>query len=112
MDPAPDRLIHSYGRRRGRRLRTTRAALVDDVLPQLSIAPPAAGTELDPATLFSPRPDAVWLEIGFGGGEHLAAQAEANPGVGFIGAEPYINGVAAFLAQLRDAKLGNVRLWN
>jgi tRNA (guanine-N7-)-methyltransferase len=106
-----DRLIHSYGRRRGRRLRAGRAALVDDLLPRVSIAAPAPGAPLDPATLF-PRPvTAVWLEIGFGGGEHLAAQAAAHRDTGFIGAEPYINGFANLLARVHEHALDNVRLW-
>ncbi len=107
----PDRLIHSYGRRRGRPLRAGRAELVDDLLPRHTVAAPAAGEILDPASLFPHRPEAVWLEIGFGGGEHLAAQAEAHRGIGFIGAEPYINGVAGLLARIRSAGLDNIRLW-
>lgn len=104
------RLIHSYGRRRGRKLRATRAALVDETLPALTIAAPA-GALLDPFSLFARRPEAVWLEVGFGGGEHLAAQAGAHREIGLIGAEPYVNGVAGLLAQLAAGKIDNVRLW-
>lgn len=111
MKPGPDRLIHSYGRRRGRPLRATRAALMDDVLPRLAIPAPAAGAELDPRSLFVPPPTEVWLEIGFGGGEHLAAQADAHPGIGLIGAEPYINGIAGLLKHVQDGGLTNIRLW-
>jgi len=106
----PDRLISSYGRRRGRPLRAGRAALLDDVLPRLTISAPPAGTILDPRTLFV-SPKVVWLEIGFGAGEHLVAQAEAHPDIGLIGAEPYINGIAGLLARVHEAGLGNIRLW-
>jgi tRNA (guanine-N7-)-methyltransferase len=107
----PDRLIHSYGRRRGRKLKPGRAALLDEGLPRLRIELPPGDAPLDPATLFATRPRAVWLEIGFGAGEHLAAQAAAHPEVGLIGCEPYVNGVVALLARLEARGLGNVRLW-
>jgi len=112
MDTAPrPRLIQSYGRRRGRPLRSGRAALIHDLLPELAVAPPAAGETLDPRRLFARPVDAVWLEVGFGAGEHLAAQAEAHRAVGFIGAEPYINGIAGLLARAREVRLDNLRLW-
>lgn len=66
---------------------------------------------LDPASLFDPRPRALWLEIGFGGGEHLAAQAAAHPAIGFIGAEPFVNGVAKLLGTIERQGLTNIRLW-
>ncbi len=106
-----ERLIHSYGRRRGRRLRAGRASLLDTVLPDLSVVPPLQGEVLDPATLFDPACREVWLEVGFGGGEHLAEQAAAHRDVGLIGAEPYINGVGGLLQQIGDRALTNVRLW-
>ena len=65
-------------------------------------------TALDLATLFGDRP--VWLEVGFGGGEHMVDQAVANPGVGIIGAEPYINGVAMLLGKIRKAGASNIRV--
>jgi tRNA (guanine-N7-)-methyltransferase len=111
MKTDPDRLIHSYGRRRGRPLRAGRAALIDDLLPRLAIPAPSPEVLLDPAALFGPVPEAVWLEIGFGAGEHLAAMAESHPAVGFIGAEPYINGMAGLLARIHERSLGNIRLW-
>jgi len=58
----------------------------------------------------SVRPGRVWLEIGFGGGEHLAAQAKIYPDIGFIGCEPFINGVAKLLAAIRDDNLKNIRI--
>ncbi len=96
-----------YGRRGGRSLRPARRRLIAEVLPRLRVPLAAAA---DPALLFaSPRRD-IWLEIGFGAGEHLAWQAAANPHVGFIGAEPYINGVAAMLARIDEQSLANVRI--
>lgn len=108
-----DRLIHSFGRRRGRKLRANRAALLDTLLPPLSVTLPAGDGAIDPRALFAPPPREVWIEIGFGGGEHLAWQAEHNRGVGLIGCEPYENGVVALLGHVRDRGLAaNTRIWN
>jgi len=106
------RLIHSFGRRRGRKLRAGRAALLDTKLPQLQIALPEGDAPVDPARFFTPPPREIWLEIGFGGGEHLAAQAAAHPDIGMIGCEPYENGVVALLGHVRDRHLSNIRIWN
>jgi tRNA (guanine-N7-)-methyltransferase len=54
----------------------------------------------------------VWLEIGFGGGEHLAAQARAHPDIGFIGCEPFVNGIAKLLAVIDREGLANIRVWD
>jgi tRNA (guanine-N7-)-methyltransferase len=67
-------------------------------------------TPLDPRSLFAPRPEALWLEIGFGGGEHLAAQAAAHPAIGFLGVEPFVNGVAKLLRAVEASSLRNVRV--
>ncbi len=109
-DDPEDRRRTLYGRRRGRPLRTGRQTLVETLLPQLRIEPPAAGEGIDPFTLFPSRPAAVWLEIGFGGGEHLAAQAAAHPEIGVIGCEPYLNGVGNLLQHVDAAGLTNVRI--
>ena len=103
-----------YGRRHGHKLRGRQAELMESLLPELRVhkpgtAPPEIG-RLDPTELFTPAPEGVKLEIGFGGGEHLAAQAKANPATGFIGAEPYINGVAKLLSVIDDEALSNIRL--
>lgn len=98
-----------YGRRRGRRLRPRRRRLIDEALPRLALAAPADGI-VDPGGQFGFTPKDVWLEIGFGAGEHLAWQATRNPGVGFIGAEPFVNGVARLLARIEDEGLGNIRI--
>ena len=94
-----------YGRRAGHRLREGQAALFEDRLPALSVP----SGPLDAPTLFGDdRP--IELEIGFGGGEHLAAQAATHPGHGFIGCEPFLNGVVGALGHIRDRGLTNVRL--
>lgn len=103
-DPATIRRL--YGRRQGHKLRAGQASLVEELLPRVSV--PDAGP-LDAATLFGDdRP--LQLEIGFGAGEHLAGQAAANPDVGFIGCEPFLNGVVGALGHIRDNTLDNVRL--
>jgi tRNA (guanine-N7-)-methyltransferase len=107
MTAAPRRL---YGRRKGKRLRTGQEALLNELLPRLAVALPAPGRMLEPASLFAPRREAVWLEVGFGGGEHLSAQASAHPEVGFIGCEPFINGVVKLLAEVQRRGFGNVRI--
>lgn len=115
QESAGSRLLF-YGRRQGRRLRPGRQRLIDELLPLLRIALPPAGengrpADFDPFALFSARPAALWLEIGFGGGEHLAAQAARHPEIGFLGSEVFVNGVAALLSAVEEAGLENVRLW-
>ena len=97
-----------YGRRQDKKLRARPKRLMAELLPRVATPDPDAGA-IDPSTLF---PDAkeVWLEVGFGGGEHLAWQAEQNPSVGLIGAEPFINGVAKLLAHIEERDLRNVRI--
>jgi tRNA (guanine-N7-)-methyltransferase len=85
-------------------------ALLQEYLPRVRIAPPEEDV-IDSSKLFGFQPKAIWLEIGFGGGEHLAAQAEKNPGTGYIGCEPFVNGVASLLVHMEDRKLGNVRVF-
>jgi tRNA (guanine-N7-)-methyltransferase len=95
-----------YGRRTGHKLRAGQAALVEELLPQVAVPPEGP---LDAVRLFgSERPLA--LEIGFGRGEHLAWQAETAPETGFIGCEPFLDGVVGALGHIRDRGLGNVRL--
>lgn len=107
MTAAPPRL---YGRRKGKRLRPGQAVLLKELLPRLAVPVPMPGGMLDPLTLFAPSCEAVWLEIGFGGGEHLYAQAVVHPKIGFIGSEPFVNGVAKLLAEVHRRSLGNVRI--
>ena len=99
-----------FGRRKGHKLRAHQAELIADLLPRLSLdissPPPAALPEL-----FGTTADAVRLEIGFGGGEHLIAEAQAFPNTGFIGCEPYINGMAKILALIEANDVRNIRLF-
>jgi tRNA (guanine-N7-)-methyltransferase len=98
-----------FGRRKGHRLRSHQAALLDTLLPRLTLdinaAPPA-----DVARLFPIAVDHVRFEIGFGGGEYLIAQAQAHPHTGFIGCEPFVNGMAKALAAIEARGLANIRL--
>lgn len=97
-----------FGRRKGHTLKPRQAALFETLLPRLALdleRPPPA----DLATLFDGAL-AVRVESGFGGGEHLVAEAERNPTVGFIGIEPFINGMAKALAAIHDHGLTNIRL--
>jgi tRNA (guanine-N7-)-methyltransferase len=80
-----------------------------ELLPRLQIRLPEKA-QLKPASLFTFKPKAIWLEIGFGGGEHLAAQAVKNPDVGFIGCEPFVNGVAGLLDHIDAQDIKNVRI--
>jgi tRNA (guanine-N7-)-methyltransferase len=98
-----------FGRRKGHKLRPRQAQLFESLLPRLAIdlAQPAPA---DLAALFRVAVEAVHLEIGFGGGEAMIAQAQAQPHTGFIGVEPFINGMAKALAAIDDHKLCNVRL--
>ncbi len=108
--PVTDPKQHVYGRRLGRPLRAAQEALFGSLLPRLSIELPQGDAPIDFAKLFGDaRP--VWLEIGFGHGGHLAYQAERNPEVGVIGAEPFINGVAGLLGRIEASGLENVRIW-
>jgi tRNA (guanine-N7-)-methyltransferase len=107
-DQAPDPLSirRLYGRAQGHPLRERPQRLVDDLLPTLAVPPQGP---LSAESLFGDsRPLA--LEIGFGKGEHLAFQAARRPDWGFIGAEPYLNGVAGLLAEVEDQNLRNVRI--
>lgn len=83
---------------------------MDSELPRLRIALEDNASKCDPRTLFDGEVDAIWLEIGFGGGEHLAAQADANPNIGFIGAEIFESGIASLLRHRDTLGLTNIRL--
>jgi tRNA (guanine-N7-)-methyltransferase len=97
-----------FGRRKGHALRPRQAALLDALLPRLALDHTTAAPP-DLRALF-PGADEVRLEIGFGGGEHLIAEAERHPRTGFIGSEPFINGMAKALALIDERKIANVRL--
>jgi len=102
-----------YGRFKGHGLKDSQQRYLDEDLAALSLRDVGWDVNpdrkpLDVDVVFGGKP--VWLEIGFGGGEHLVHQAEANPDVGFIGAEPYINGVATLLGKIRQSEATNLRL--
>ena len=101
-----------YGRRHGRKLRGGRRALLRDLLPRVRLVVPRGGGRLDMGALFGRPMAEIWLEIGFGAGEHLAAQARAHPEIGLIGCEPYVNGVASLLAAMERGGLTNIRIFD
>ena len=123
MEEARRRTLH--GRRRGKKLRAGQQSLLDTLLPRLAVALPAepivtpdnevaeSAAKIDLAQAFGGTlpADGVWLEVGFGAGEHLVWQAEHHPAVGLIGCEPYINGVAKCLAHIERTGVSNVRLF-
>ena len=80
-------------------------------MPRIGVALPASGW-LDLDALFGGERPAIWLEIGFGGGEHLALQAERHPDIGFVGCEVFENGIDKLLAQIEGRRLGNVRIFS
>jgi tRNA (guanine-N7-)-methyltransferase len=98
-----------FGRRKGHKLRANRARLIETLLPKLALdfsrAAPA-----DLSTLFPMPVGEIMLDIGFGGGESMITQAKAHPQIGFIGVEPFVNGMARALAAIEESKLQNVRL--
>jgi len=111
--PPADRL---YGRVRGKTLRPRQERLLDLTLPRIRFPETAAA---DPLAAFAPRPNALWFEVGFGGGEHAQALAAAHPDIGLIACEVFENGICSLLSRLVDddaeadgALPGNLRLWD
>jgi tRNA (guanine-N7-)-methyltransferase len=107
VDP-PRRFL--YGRRRGRALRAGQRARFEALLPSLAVTLPQSGF-LDTFSLFPERPGNLALEIGFGGGEHLAELAARHPETGFIGCEVFLNGVARLIARIGREGLANIRIF-
>lgn len=108
-----------YGRRRGKKLRAGQQGLLETLLPRLlvpvahSLDPQDHPAALDlPAVFGRAMPEGYWLEVGFGGGEHLVWQAEHHRDVGLIGCEPYVNGVAKCLAHIDRAGVDNIRVFD
>ena len=102
----PTTLNRLYGRSQGKPLRARQQALVDNLLPRIAV--PAEGPITSEVLFGHARP--LHFEIGFGGGEHLAYRADLLPDHGFIGAEPFVNGVAQALTHVEEQRLANVRL--
>jgi len=103
---SPTSLLH--GRRKGKTLGIRHTRLLRELAPAVSFD--ASAPILDPAALFGGRLAPIWLEIGFGGGEHLAATAGRHPEVSFIGCESFLNGIAKALELIDANRLGNIRL--
>ncbi len=98
-----------FGRRKGKALRQHQGELIEQMLPRLRLP---EGPIPDATALFPLAVTQVRLEIGFGGGEHLLARMRENPQIGFIGCEPFVNGMAKFLGAIERENLRNVRLWD
>ncbi|HTK36110.1 MAG TPA: tRNA (guanosine(46)-N7)-methyltransferase TrmB [Caulobacteraceae bacterium] len=107
MSDASHPPLRSFGRIKGRPIKPRQAALMDTLLPAIALHP-SAGPVLP--QVLAPDAAEAWLEIGFGGGEHLAAQAQRRPDVLLMGAEPFLNGAASILRHIDEAGLKNVRL--
>lgn len=112
-----------YGRRKGKPIKESRQKLLDGLLPKIQMVCPKEG-KIDLKKSFGINPQEVWLEVGFGGGEHVSEIALKYPSVGILGAEPFINGVASLLAHLNGShmkeaqtielapeRVDNVRIW-
>ena len=97
---------HVYGRTKGKP-EARQANLMETLFPGVSIS--LAGTRIDPSDLFGDAEE-TWLEVGFGGGEHLAHHAALHPRIGIIGCEPFINGVAKLVAAIDERNLANIRI--
>jgi tRNA (guanine-N7-)-methyltransferase len=106
-EPHPKRAL--FGRRKGHRLSSYRASLLQTALPRFAVALDAPAPR-DLAQLFPGAVDGIRLEIGFGSGEHMIAEAERHPRSGFIGSEPFVNGMTKALAAIETRMLANVRL--
>lgn len=98
-----------YGRRKGKKLRDQRLDAYESVYPLVGLPLPA--TEADPTAFFDFPVRDVWLEVGFGSGEHLLHQALQNPDVGLIGCEPFINGIAALCNGIKAHNVRNIRIF-
>jgi len=101
-----------YGRRKGHALSGRKQSLVESLLPAISVE--IEGIKdgaLDPKSLFTTAPKEVWLEVGFGKGEHMVWQTEHNSTIGMIGCEPYLNGVAGLLSHIDDTKNDAIRIF-
>jgi len=105
MEEPAHPLLRSYGRIKSRPIKPRQAALVEELLP--SLRPPEG--PFDPRALMAGA-QAAWLEIGFGGGEHMAAQAARAPQTLIVGCEPFLNGVASAVRHVAEQGLKNVRI--
>lgn len=98
-----------WGRRQSRPLKENQRQALVDLWPEVSLELPEQSM-VNLSDLFNAPSTDFWLEIGFGGGEHLAAQAALHPDIGFVGCEPFINGVASLVVQIQEQSLKNIRV--
>lgn len=110
VDDAQSYELRSFGRRRGRSLTARQQALLADALPPVALDLASPATKPLPG-LFSGDVQEVWLEIGFGGAEHLCWQAQHHPDVGLIGCEVFEDGVIKALSAIEEHGLANIRIW-
>ena len=117
--------LRFFGRRKGKAIKQSKQRLIEELLPRLKpVLPVDSKIQFNMNRFFGIQPTEIWLEVGFGGGEHVAELAKMYPTVGFIGAEPFINGVASLLAhlngsheqvtthsELEEGRVDNVRIW-
>jgi tRNA (guanine-N7-)-methyltransferase len=108
MSEASERAGAFFGRRKGKKLRAGQDELVQNLLPAIRVVP---GSDL-PGQFPNSQAREIWLEIGFGGGEHLAAQARTHRDINIVGCEPFVNGMAKLLAVIEQENLDNVRVWD
>jgi tRNA (guanine-N7-)-methyltransferase len=98
-----------WGRRQSRPLKENQKEALANLWCEVALDLPQ-NTMIDLSNLFTSSLEELWIEIGFGGGEHLAAQAALHSHVGFIGCEPFINGVASLVASIQEKSLKNIRI--
>jgi tRNA (guanine-N7-)-methyltransferase len=108
---AAEKYLRFAGRRKGRPLHEGRAHALQAVSDFMIPMEIMDKTAIDPKSFFDNPPQKLWIEIGFGNGEHLIGQALQNPDVSFIGCEPFINGVSAAAKDIVQQDLKNIRLW-
>ncbi|WP_262272085.1 tRNA (guanine(46)-N(7))-methyltransferase TrmB [Microvirga yunnanensis] len=108
MTEVSERAGAFFGRRKGKKLRAGQDELVQTLLPAVRVVPDSPLADQFP----NHRSRETWLEIGFGGGEHLAAQARTHRDINIVGCEPFVNGMAKLLAVIEHERLDNVRVWD
>lgn len=102
-------ISHFFGRRKGKPLRARQSSLIETLLPRLRVSLDDLGRAPAGSDSASPHAD-LWLEIGFGGGEHLVCDAQLHPDIGFIGCEPFVNGVAKLVTAIDQKQIRNIRV--
>ncbi len=111
--PYDEKRLVFFGRRHGRKLRPRQVEYLEQGMGKYGLLQdmPEAPDVFNPRDLFDPNSSETYLEIGFGGGEHLATRAMDNPTAGFIGAEPFMNGTASLCRHVMTEGITNIRIW-